>query len=96
VLGSQLDLRELPSEGGVYFFENVDWHGSATLVPAVPDGATPAPWRALGVVAALAAWLGAAGLAVSRRRRTRRPRRAGPFGARGLVPSPPGAIGGQR
>jgi GT2 family glycosyltransferase len=96
VLGSQLDLRELPSEGGVYFFQNVDWQGSATLVPAVPGGATPAPWRALGVVAALAAWLGAAGLAVSRRRRTRRPRRTGPYGARGLVPPPPGAIGGQR
>jgi GT2 family glycosyltransferase len=95
-LASQLDLRELPSEGGVYFFQNVAWPGSAPRVSAVPGGATPALWRALGVSLALVGWLAAAGLAVTRRRRARRARRAGPYRVLDLEPPPPGAIGSQQ
>jgi GT2 family glycosyltransferase len=80
-LSKQLDLRELPSEGGVYFFRNTAWRGSGLPVPAVPGGGTPAPWRVLGVAVALAAWLAIAYAAVTRRRRARRARRAAAAGA---------------
>ncbi len=79
-LANQQDLRELPSEGGTYLFENVDWRASADEAFAPPGGATPAPLRSLGVVAALGGWLAAAVVAVHRRRRRRRERGAGTGG----------------
>ena len=92
-LARQLDLRELPSEGGAYFFENTAWHGSGAATPTVPGGGVPAPLRVLGVVLALAGWLAAAGFAVVRRRRARTARRAAARGGTGVAAPEPVAVG---
>ncbi len=98
-LANQQDLRELPSEGGTYFFENMARPGSPVEVPSVPGGSTPAPLRSLGVVAALAGWLATGAVAVTRRRRTRLARRVRGASASAdpapVVPAEPGPIGGQ-
>ena len=94
MLARQLDLRELPSEGGAYFFENTAWHGSGVATPTVPGGGVPAPLRVLGVVVALAGWLATAGFAVVRRRRARiAARRAATRGGPGVVVPEPVAVG---
>jgi len=85
-LAGQLDLRELPSEGGTYFFENTSWRPDGVAAPSVPGGGTPAPLREIGVVAALGCWLFAGLGAASRRRRARRSRRAAASAARPPVP----------
>ncbi|MGA8295460.1 MAG: glycosyltransferase family 2 protein [Acidimicrobiales bacterium] len=79
-LQNQQDLRELPSEGGVMLFENVDLAPSGQrlrplLVGAVPKGSTPAVLRTLGVALAIAIWFAIAVLAWARRRRQARSRR---------------------
>ncbi len=49
-LASQGDLHQLPSEGGVYVFENADYRAASTIPRAsAGPGGTPAVWRSLGV-----------------------------------------------
>lgn len=71
-LGAQIDLHELPGEGGVAVYANLAW----TPAPAAhrlgaPAAGTPAVVRGLGVAAALACWLGVLWLYLRRRRRSR-------------------------
>ena len=77
-LAAQIDLRELPSEGGALVFANTAWNKHATDVGvAASPGGTPGALRILGAIFELALWrrrwrLGAA----RRRRRAARPARA--------------------
>ena len=82
-LGAQIDLHELPSEGGVAVYANLAWSPASGSQPAVSGaGGTPAALRSLGVAAALSCWLGALLLYLRRRRRSR---------ARRHAPRPPGS-----
>ena len=57
-LASQQDLHQLPSEGGIYVFENTDATPPAASVPALAGaGGTPAWLRITAVVLEIIAWL---------------------------------------
>jgi GT2 family glycosyltransferase len=95
-LANQQDLRELPSEAGTYFFQNMDWRAASEAPVGISGGTTPAALRTLGVVLALGGWVAAALVALRRRRRRRRARQAGSATDGGLgEPRRPEAIGAQ-
>ena len=72
-LRAQVDLRQLPTEGGVIAFENVEWPVPAAGAPvpalAVQPAGVPGWLRSIGVLAGLAIVVATSAVVLRRRRR---------------------------
>jgi GT2 family glycosyltransferase len=71
-LAAQLDLRELPAEGGTLVFENTAWHtGDGAPNAVLGRGGLPAVLRVVAAVAECASWGALVFFYIRRRRRQR-------------------------